>query len=486
MKKYIRILFLISLLPLAFAGCSKRFLDERLYSSYAPETLTDSLGFEAAVVGLHNIVSSWWTFSDNQGWPAVWQVGTDIAWTIPTRGGGHELPYNDYNTLTSTDGAAATAWSWAYRTINNANNIIVQVENPDLTGMTQNNKNYINAEARFFRAFAYNNLATLFGRVPLITEPLKNPKTDFVRAPLDSVNDRIIEDLSFSAANLPDIDNVKNNAKGKMYARANKAMAQQLLAEVYLRSGKPELAEQQLNLIISSNKFNLTTARYGTKQSSPGDYFYDMFVYGNQRRNQGNREALWVIEMENPATVQGGITNSPQMRRNWGAAYHEVAGMKLTDSTGGRSNARMRVSNWVIYHLYEENDIRNSHYNFRRRYWYNNPASPLFGQPVPYAGNDTMHRLAPHPTKWYQFDPADEFGFSTIKDIIVMRLAETYLLLAEAQFKQNKFTDAANSINVIRSRANASLVDPADVDIDRKSTRLNSSLPYRSRMPSSA
>jgi hypothetical protein len=35
-------------------SCSKKFLEEELYSDYAPSTLTDSLGFEASVVGLHN------------------------------------------------------------------------------------------------------------------------------------------------------------------------------------------------------------------------------------------------------------------------------------------------------------------------------------------------------------------------------------------------------------------------------------------------
>ncbi len=40
-----------------------------------------------------------------------------------------------------------------------------------------------------------------------------------------------------------------------------------------------------------------------------------------------------------------------------------------------------------------------------------------------------------------------------IKDFILMRLGETYLLLAEAQFRQGKLQEAANSINVLRQRA---------------------------------
>jgi hypothetical protein len=61
--------------------------------------------------------------------------------------------------------------------------------------------------------------------------------------------------------------------------------------------------------------------------------------------------------------------------------------------------------------------------------------------------------LAPHTTKWYQFDPNDTFGFAMIKDFVLMRLGETYLLLAEAQVQQGKLQDAANTINVLRARA---------------------------------
>ena len=47
-----------------------------------------------------------------------------------------------------------------------------------------------------------------------------------------------------------------------------------------------------------------------------------------------------------------------------------------------------------------------------------------------------------------------------------MRLAETYLLLVEVQLFQNKKVDAVASINIVRARANASPVAPADVNID--------------------
>ena len=63
----------------------------------------------------------------------------------------------------------------------------------------------------------YNMLAALFGKVPLITEPLTTPRTDFTRASLDSVNNLIIQDLSFAKDNLTDVGafGSRTNLNGK-------------------------------------------------------------------------------------------------------------------------------------------------------------------------------------------------------------------------------------------------------------------------------
>jgi hypothetical protein len=459
MKKYIKILVCLCIGLQTFTACKDSFLDEEVLNAYAPSTLRDLPGFEASLIGLYNHQSQLYTKSDAQGWNAVWQVGTDIVWPVQPQG--IEVPYYNYADLTPMDGAASYSWSWGYRMINNANIIISNIESPDLVGITDEQKNRINAEARFFRAFAYNFLATAFGGVPLVTEPLDAPKTDFVRAPLDKVNELIVADLVFATEHLPEI------GAAKALARANKYMAHQLLAEVYLRTGDPAKAEAQTDMIINSGRFSLITARYGVKAGQPGDPFSDMFIYGNQRRNQGNTEAIWVMEAENPRDVPGGMTNFPQQRRIWGGAYHNRKGMIPADSLGGRGLTRIRLNNWVLYDLYDDGDMRNSKHNIRREHWYNDPKHPdLLGKKVPYEGPDTLFIINPYTTKWGHFDPQDVFGFGMWKDFILMRLGETYLLRAEAQFMQAKLGEAAASINVLRQRANAPLVTDGDITLD--------------------
>src|ERR1700745_2991526 len=152
MKKIFYIICFLAFGLLCITSCSKSFLKEKVYSSYAPETHADSLGFEASITGLYNQLSQFYTYSDQQGWLCVVQVGTDIAYAVQPQG--VEVAYYNYNSLISTDNAASFTWSWAYRLINNANIIIKNVENPALVGMSDGNKNQVDAEARFFRAYA--------------------------------------------------------------------------------------------------------------------------------------------------------------------------------------------------------------------------------------------------------------------------------------------------------------------------------------------
>lgn len=470
MKKYLIVFLIVGAFVTWTTSCKKNFLDETPYSSYAPITLTDSLGFEAALVGLYNQHSTWLTYSGNQGYHCMWQVGTDVANSTANQEG-IEVPYYNYATLTNTDAGSKYTWGKYYTLINNANNIIDQIEGPNEKGIT-GGRNRIDAEARFFRAYAYEFLASLYGPVPLVVHALTAPKTDYVRAPLSDVNAQIIKDLNFAQTYLPDVGAVssKTNPTTLLPAsRANKWMAYQLLAQTYLRTGQYALAESTAQAIISSGKFSLVNARFGSYTGVAGDYYSDMFKYGNQRRSQGNPEVIWTLEQENPSTLAGGNTDNAQQRRIWGAAYYNIAGLALCDSLGGRSIARMRISNWVIYGLYGANDIRNSKYNLRRRYYYNDPAATyasLYGKPVPYNNSDTLFKICPSITKWGQFDPNDTFGYAMIKDFILMRLGETYLLLAEAQVQQGKTTEAANTINVLHARAGAAAVTAAQMTVD--------------------
>jgi len=477
MKKHIKLILSTCLALTLITSCSESFLDEKVLDAYAPTTLNDKLGFEAAAIGLYNRFSTFLTTTDDQTILGMFQLGTDIAWAPMGRSNGDARPYFDYAILTSSDPASRKLWQYLYTLINNANVLIYNSENNNPTGMSQDEIDAYNAEAKFFRAYAYNMLATLYGGVPLVSEPLGEPKTDFVRAPLSDVNDLIVGDLQYAIDHLPDVNSAKT-------ARANKSMARQLLAEVYLRLGQPDQTETLCSAIIDDGNFSLVTERYGDV-SYPGDAFSDMFRVGKQRRSEGNTEVIWGLQQENPADVPGGSTGYPQQRRVWGAGYHDEPGMVPCDSLGGRGLTRMRLDNWVLYDLYPPGDMRNSRFSIHRQHYFNNPDpryDAIRGLPVPYGKDtafalnatdsikifalDTVYKITPYTLKWGQFDPRDVFGYGMWKDFIIMRLGETYLLRAEARFKQHNTQGAADDINVLRTRAHAPQVSASDITLD--------------------
>ncbi len=118
--------------------------------------------------------------------------------------------------------------------------------------------------------------------------------------------------------------------------------------------------------------------------------------------------------------------------------------------------------------------MRNSRFNIRREFRYTNPASAYFGQVVNRvftAEVDTMQNYYPQIRKiegnvGTLTNTSTAWSGRTYQDFMVYRLAETYLLRAEAHFLNGDADLAANDINVVRNRANATPVAAADVSID--------------------
>lgn len=462
MKSSIKIPALIGLITcMLIASCKKDFLNEQFKSGYsASNTYVDSLGIEAGIAGLYSLArEQYGSMSTNYDFgygliPSM-NCGTDLAMEGNTYR--TQVPYSDYTQLNSQDPIALGIWQWGYAMINNANLLIGSLGNPSVK-ISDSYRNKTIAEAKFFRAYTYNYLTTLFGAVPLLEEPLSVPKTNFVRTSEDTILSFAAQDLLYADQNLPLITQVSNEG------RICKAAADQELAIVYLKLKKPDSATLMCEKIINSDNFKLVTQRYGIDKNQPGDYFSDMFIQGNMDYQQGNTEAIWTVQ--EAFNVPGGTSNIDVFRRAWVPYYANFSGMLICDSLGGRGLGRIRPTNWATYNLYGPNDIRNSPYNFRRDYYYNDPTSPKYGQLAVATGSDTLTKIFATTTKWNQYYDQDPFGLLTTKDRIMMRLGETYLLLAEAQFDEGDLNAAAASLNVIRARAHATLITSSDVTMD--------------------
>ncbi len=453
-----KIIVLIIVLSTSFS-CNKTILEETPLSFLSPGALTNQGAFNAAIAGLHQ-----WARQEDLYDPDHFEMwyGTDGGYP----GEPNPLRHNDYSLITPTYGPVQQYWNYVYlRLIPNANMIINRAQLPEAVWSdTIAGKNAVIAEARFFRAYGYNILVNLFGGVPIDTSERTVPKVDYVRASKEDVLNLERSDLEFASRWLP--------ATTKQDGRIVKAAADHLLAEVYLSLGRNDDAIKSASDVINSGLYHLMDQRFGVAKDLPGDVFSDLFKTGNYNRSSsGNMEGIWVTQIER--LTPGGGNNDDQFAWNprwWAITDPEgKQGMMLvTGDTLNRSAAWIRPTNHVFYGIWNTgaNDIRNSKYNIKRELYYNYPPSRYYGQLVTYrSGLDTNYFFYPvlEKTVGVPIGLADR---STYKDHYKIRLAETYLLRAEAYMKKGDLVNAAADINVLHSRVNANPVSPGAVNLD--------------------
>jgi hypothetical protein len=159
------------------------------------------------------------------------------------------------------------------------------------------------------------------------------------------------------------------------------------------------------------------------------------------------------------------------LRRYWVNRYEQNRGLQIAPEYGGRGIGRLSMTRYAI-NLYEPQDQRGGTFALRRFYTFNNaatlPAGRRLGDTLltAFAAERLSDPLWPSTRKWDWASPIDPQGGATFVDQPYLRLAETYLLLAEAQFRQGRTTDAAATLNIVRARAGASAITPAQVTLD--------------------
>ena len=482
-KKYITIGFILAIFLL---GCSEDILEEKPPHLITTETLYKSLeGFENGINGLYATLRL-----EREGWQAVnhmraeiFMNGTDNLLTNHASGE-HSSMVVKWGTLNNPNRTYnRVIFLWLYEIVNASNTIINRAESANINwagnGKTADeNKNRIVAEARAMRALAYRHLAYLWGDVPISLEESSgsNIKTDWARESVSKVWNQVEADLLFAEQHIE----IDPSVEGKI----TKGAIQHFLSELYLVKGNAQSALDYANKVIDNPAYSLITSRYGVRASQPGVPFMDMFYDGNSNRSEGNTESLWTWQWE-LETVGGG---SNIMRRWHISRYNDikiggVTPLELTVERGGRPRARMGLTPYAI-NLYEEGDDRGTNYVLRRFFVLKDekqndtgvadvlPDGYNYGDTIwtkwdsPITATSRSKKDWPYVRKWDWGNPAHITGGDQFNDQVYLRLAETYLLKAEAQHLLGDNAGAAATINIVRSRSNASPIAEGDVSID--------------------
>lgn len=479
-------------------SCDDAALDEVPLDFYSPESAFSTVsGFEAALTDLYAKERLMYYGGGDVSYTLF--HGTDM-WTNIRQDGSDEKLWNYTRGIGSTKWPMRFYWDSNFKIISNANIIMKGAE---VSTLSPEKLAPLVVEAKFFRAKAYRDLVYLYGDVPLTLEPATEAKDDFVRAPKNEVLEQMVKDFQEAAEKLPAISAVQDG-------RISNLVAYHFLAETLISLGRNTEAVAALDKVIGDPNVKLMTTRFGRRSTVFGkDVIWDLTQRGNQNRKSGNKEALWVIQFEDNNLAGGGtLTTSRTMnvleRMHVPAVWQLLGkdgkpgflgkGSGDVTGTGGFGISSLVPTPYLdktIWPAGYVGDLRCNNANFVKDAFFNNPATISFGKsikdPNHKSTNWNPNNMIASGWRFYPWfikattpddhpigilDPNHPAGLnqsisgSTYHDMYLLRLAESYLLRAEAYVNLGNTVAAAADINVVRSRALATPVTPGEVNID--------------------
>lgn len=315
------------------------------------------------------------------------------------------------------------------------------------------------SEARFLRALAYYWLMDLFGNPPFTTE-------------LDGVGKYYPEQIkradlfNYVVTELKDIEETLGEP-GSSYPQADKAAAWMLLARVYLNAevytgtAKWDSCKIYTDKVINSGAYSLAT-----------DYRHNFSADNNYPTNP---EMIFAWEQDGIHT-QGYVGTTFLIESSSDAVYLPAEDFHgLTSNTNWNGNrARKDFLNILVdtIAVYGDNPIPSTDVLFEQcpdnRVYLSQ--KKVIDIPSPSASGDYgigVYKFTARNhdgTTATNYDPA----FAST-DFPIFRLADAYLMRAEAQFRMGDAASAANDINLIRERAYGDVsgnITPGDVTAD--------------------
>lgn len=463
MKKLYISLFALSVIA---TSCSN-YLDEEIKSNVTAED------FYTTAIGYENLVNSNYAqlreIYGNEPW--LFCAGTDMY----AEGRNAEPPgLSQYTQLNSSSSGVGALYSTCYEAIQRANMAVYYY---NLTEQTDDLAAQL-GEIKYLRANAFFLLVQTYGDVSLVTDYIQSPILKFERDPASDVYAFIISELEEALTLVND---------GSYDGHVNKRAVRHLLAKVYLTRGYETFG--------SSSDFS-TAATYadaaiaGESLTIPFD---ELWLPDNDM----NSETLFSVQYDASSVTVNPTSYGNQQAYFFGAYLggSEVAGdapyksytlcptkyaIDLYEEDDTRWNATFMVEIYDRYFdFYDEADhssLAVAHYYEPK--WHANDATYkanyIADHPgVEYHDYDTYH-AAVNPNLDYEtivvkkFDSPDVpfSASSSVRDIVIARLGETYLIAAEAYLKAGDAATGLARLNEVRQRAGVADATLAEFDID--------------------
>ena len=426
MKNILRYTLLTALvISVSLTGC-KKFLEEDLRDQITPGNFfNNDKEAELAVNGVYRLLH------DNslyglRGLDNYYVNGADVVG--PNRNVNGEI----HNYLIQEGVADGNAtWISLYRVVNNTTEFIVNIEdNPNISEAARN-KNV--GQLLFLRALAYYHLTNLWGDVPYYRTSLPVPeKSTLGRASKSDIRNDMKDDLEKAIPLLP------ASYTGADLGRASKWAASALKAKFHLFDKEWANAKTECDFIINNSPHTLLTD------------FADVFDQSNPA-NQYNLELIFVVDFtadqddalrttrtddynprirDEPSGRNGNIVvNGKTWKR--GDYFQSLLLAQGEDMTG--YGWAIPLPDFALKTKWQTGDLRydatvvTDYLGFKLNFPYFRKNWNL---------NQTTSARGNHPENY-----------------IVFRLADIYLMAAEAENELNGPADAYKYVNKVRERA---------------------------------
>ncbi len=506
------------------SSCSEDFLKPDPLSFYEPTTtFSTESGLQAAMAICDRTLKLYWMTDHNE----MLTMGTEYLFselmvaanTDKTQMlcdvSGMLTPTTDNSTEQNLDRSNSLWYFWkqTYYGIMYANTVLSFVD--QVPGMDEKTKNEYKGRAYFHRAYRYMALVFQYGDVPLVTKILEVPKQNYRSTERDAILKMITQDMEFAVQWVPDQKNMS------LVGMVNKGACRMLLAKCYLALGEYEKAKEQTDILINNSGYKLLAGnQFGTFNDGgepltwpiTRNIIWDMhraenkliaanteLIMGMPNRGSDTESFVKMLTMrilypfvfDTRIQTKDGKQALLNLKRNHADYNSKYDYMRAF----GRGIATWRPTYfsthtlWAVNGKMDATDLRHSSEvgNWIRMedYRVNNKASSEFGKPITLYDDkgkllcsDTIRRWydVPH-YKFYLDDPVNEANISGSDgnrgatnggnaDWYLYRLAEAYLLRAEAKFYINPSDPTIkDDINIIRSRAKCTELYTGNVTI---------------------
>lgn len=354
---------------------------------------------------------------------------------VATGGGQLEAPraqlLNGVNDAgNSVSNAVFTGW---FRVVHRAN-VVIEAGAAAKPGISEAVRTRVVGEAKFLRAWAYYELATLWGGVPLYTEYAKSVEGSKARSSQQDVYNLVISDLKAAETALPATYSAAN------LGRATKHAAQMLLARTYLQLGDYNNAKTELQKIVSSGLFKLV------------DNYLDL----TNEEGEFNAESIFEVVY----APSGGAYN-------WGGDGDGTAVQEETVRTQEYSAVGWRnliPSNKILndYERTSKGDAKDDP-RYDMSYWkpgdkFNNGNSTMTDDRV--QGNASVVDGKTVKISWRKYSvlyKIDNGFYTSGINMRIMRYADVLLMLAECENEAGNSAAAISLMNQVRARASVQM-----------------------------